>query len=245
MNHTWSKALDDDQVQGSYGTFYGGNPVLDPNNLHNEYGRSDVDVRNRFVGTLLWKPQIIQNNVFMKHGLDGFTFSGTATEQTGFPIVAGMFTPGSVLKSNPPAADGNIYGGAISSGSGFPTTGRPPQIQRNSLPGPGIHNLDFRLTRDIPIHEKISMQIIGEAFNLTNHMIVTGVNSAYSALLYPTAAAGAACAAGNQVPDGSQFAGCITPYTPSSPAQAFGAPNSTNSILYGPRQLQLSAKLFF
>ena len=52
---------------------------IDPNNLGGEYGRSDLDLRNRFVGTLLWKPTILSSNPWMKHGLDGFTFSGTAT----------------------------------------------------------------------------------------------------------------------------------------------------------------------
>jgi hypothetical protein len=242
LNHTWSKALDDDQVQGAYGTFYGGNPVLDPNNLHNEYGRSDLDVRNRFVGTVLWKPDVMKDNPWMKHGVDAFTFSGTATESTGFPIVAGMNTPGAILASSPAAADGNIYGGAISSGSGFATTGRPPQIQRNSLPGPGIRNIDFRVTRDIPIHEKIYLQFIGEAFNVMNHQIVSGVASTYSTLNYPGKGG---CPATTSVPTDSQFAGCITPFVASNPASVFGAPTSTSSTLYGPRQLQLSAKLFF
>ena len=58
VNYTWSKALDDDQVSGTYGTFYGGNPVLDPNNLKGEYGRSDLDVRNRFVGSLVYQPML-------------------------------------------------------------------------------------------------------------------------------------------------------------------------------------------
>ncbi|HEY3704900.1 MAG TPA: carboxypeptidase regulatory-like domain-containing protein [Terracidiphilus sp.] len=242
LNHTWSKALDDDQVQGAFGTFYGGNPVLDPNNLHNEYGRSDLDVRNRFVGTVLWKPEIMKDNPWMKHGLDAFTFSGTATESTGFPIVASMNTPGAVLSGTPGAADGNIYGGAISSGSGFATTGRPPQIQRNSLPGPGLRNIDFRVTRDIPIHEKIYLQFIGEAFNVLNHQIISGVATTYSTLNY---AGKGGCPATASVPDGSQFAGCITPFTTNVPTSVFGAATSTSSVLYGPRQLQVSGKLFF
>jgi hypothetical protein len=245
LNHTWSKALDDDQVQGAFGTFYGGNPVLDPNNLKNEYGRSDLDVRNRFVGTLLWKPEILKDNPWMKHGLNAFTFSGTATEASGFPIVASMSTPGAVLKSTPAAADGNIFGGAMSSSSGAPTTGRPPQIQRNSQPGPGIHNIDFRVTRDVPIHEKIYMQFIGEAFNILNHQIISGVATTYSSLAYPSATQGAACSSSTAVPDGSQFAGCITPFAASNPASVFGAPTGSNTLLYGPRQLQVSAKLFF
>ena len=253
MNHTWAKALDDDQVQGAYGTFYGGNPVVDPNNLKAEYGRSDIDMRNRFVGTLLWKPTFMPNNLLMKYGLDGFTFSGTATESTGFPIVASMSGTVSSLWSvkgltSPPksatAADGNIYGGTMSSSSGAATTGRPPQIARNSQPGPGVRNIDFRITRDVPIHERISMQIIGEAFNLTNHEIVSGVNSTYSTYTGPTATTGA-CPATTTVPTGSYFWGCITPFVATQASSAFGKPTGTNTLLYGPRQLQVSAKLFF
>ena len=253
LNHTWSKALDDDQVQGAFGTFYGGNPVLNPNNLQAEYGRADIDMRNRFVGTVLWKPTIKASNRWMKEGLDGFTFSGTATESTGFPIVASMSGTVSSLWSvkglaSPPksatAADGNIYGGTMSSSSGAATTGRPPQIGRNSQPGPGVRNVDFRVTRDIPIHEKVYLEFIGEAFNLANHPIISSVNSTYSTYTGPTAATGA-CPANTAVPTGSYFWGCITPFVASAPAAAFGKESGTNSVLYGPRQLQLSAKLFF
>jgi Carboxypeptidase regulatory-like domain/TonB dependent receptor len=241
MNYTWSKALDDDQVAGTYGTFYGGNPVLDPNNVRGEYGRSDLDMRNRFVGTVLYKPSVMEGNPWMKYGIDGFTFSGTATESTGQPIVAGV--SGSVPFGSGATAqdDGNIYGGSMSSGSGAATMGRPPQIQRNSQPGPGVRNIDFRITRDVPIHERVSLQIIGEAFNLMNHELVSGVNSTYSSFSSPSAS----CSASGSLPTGSTFYGCFTPYTPSAAYQAFGAKSTTNSVLYGPRQLQLSAKLFF
>lgn len=241
FNYTWAKALDDDMVSGTYGTFYGGNPVLDPNNVRGEYGRSDLDMRNRFVGTVLWTPSFREGNKWMKESIDGFTFSGTATESTGLPIVATV--SGSVPFGSGAAAqdDGNIYGGAMSSGSGAATMGRPPQIQRNSQPGPGVRNIDFRVTRDVPIHEKVSMQFIGEAFNLMNHEIVSGVNTTYSAFSSPSAS----CTATGAVPAGSSFYGCFTPYSPSAAYEAFGAKNTTNSVLYGPRQLQLSAKLFF
>ncbi len=45
---------------------------------------------------------------------------------------------------------------------------------------PGFNNLDFRISRDVPIHESIKLQFTGEAFNLLNHRIITGVNSTYS-----------------------------------------------------------------
>ena len=241
-NYTYSKALDDDMVSGAFGTFFGGNPVLDPNNLKGEYGRSDIDMRNRFVGTVLWKPMILEGDKWMKQSLDAFTFAGTATESTGFPIVASMSGTVSTLTGTPAGADGNIFGGAMSSSSGAATTGRPPQIQRNSEPGPGTRNIDFRVTREIPIHDKLSMQFIGEAFNLMNHEIVSSVNSTFSTYYAPGKGG---CAASTSVPAGSSYYGCIVPYAASSPSSAFGTKTGTNTTLYGPRQIQVSAKLFF
>jgi hypothetical protein len=184
-----------------------------------------------------------QNRV-IRQTINGFTFSGTATESTGFPIVASMNTPASVIKSTPAAADGNIYGGAMSSSSGAPTTGRPPEIARNSRPGPGVRNIDFRVTREVPIREQMHFEFIAEAFNLMNHTIISGVNTAFATQLAPTTTPGGACPVA-AVPDGSQFAGCIVPFTSSTPSGAFGVMTSTNSLLYGPRQLQLSGKFFF
>jgi hypothetical protein len=244
LNYTWARAMDDDQVAGTYGTFYGGNPVLDPNNLMAEYGRSDLDMRNRFTGTLVWQPMFMQGNPWMKQGLDGFVFSGSATESTGLPIVAGVAGSVPAGSGATAQADGGIYGGAMSSGSGAPTMGRPPEIQRNSQPGPGLRDIDFRVTRDIPIHERASFQVIGEAFNLLNQKIIAGVNSTYAQYFAP-GAKGSSCPATASVPAGSSFDGCIGPYTPSSAYEDFAQPNTTNSILWGPRQLQISAKLIF
>jgi hypothetical protein len=61
-------------------------------------------------------------------------------------------------------ADGNIYGGAMSSSSGSATTSRPPQIGRNSIYAPGYNNLDFRIAHNIPIQESIYMQFSADAF---------------------------------------------------------------------------------
>jgi hypothetical protein len=239
LNYTWAKALDDDMVSGAYGAFYGGNAVLDPNNIKAEYGRSDIDMRERFIGTVLWKPAIMEGNRWMKQGLDEFTFSGTATESTGFPIVA------SVSGSVTGGAEGGIYGGAMSSGSGASTMGRPPQIQRNSQAGPGVRNIDFRITREVPLHNRVSMQFIGEAFNLTNHQIVSAENTTFSTYTAASTAKTPTSCAVATVPTGSTFNGCITPYVASSTAGAFGVKTGTNSVLYGPRQIQVSAKLFF
>jgi hypothetical protein len=129
----------------------------------------------------------------------------------------------------------------MSSGSGSATTGRPPQIGRNSINGPGFNDLDFRVSRNVPIHDKIYIQFVGEAFNAVNHTIITSVNSTYSTF---TAASTASCAATTAAPAGSTLQGCIAPNSATG-ISAFGAMSGTNNQLYGPRQLQVSAKLFF
>ncbi len=242
-NYTWAKATDTDQVQGAFGTFYGGNTVLDPNNVRAENGLSDLDVRSRFVLSLVYQPQLFHDNKWAKQIIDGFVFSGTETASAGQPIVASM--SGTVYNgsSSSYGSAGGIYGGAMSSSSGAATTGRPPQIGRNSIIGPGFNNLDFRISRDVPIHENIKLQFIGESFNLVNHRIITGVNSTYSTYVAATATS-TTCSTKSAAPAGSPVQGCITPFAGTGTA-AFDAPSSTNNTLYGPRQLQVSAKLFF
>ena len=72
-------------------------------------------------------------NKIVKNSLDDFAFSGDDLASGGQPIFLGMIGTiysGSTANSATPnasyAADSGIYGGAISSGSGRPTTGRPP-----------------------------------------------------------------------------------------------------------------------
>jgi len=242
LNYTWAHAVDDDQVAGNGGTFYGGNPPLDPNNIRAEQGNSDLDIRNRFVGTAVYKPQFFADSKLFKYGIDPFTFSGTYVAQGGLPVVAAMSGyPGSSSSSTALAgADGGVTGAVMSSGSGTATAGRPPQIGRNSQRGPGLQDLDFRVSRDIPIHESIKLQFMAEAFNIVNHRIITSVNSTYSTYVAP----GSTCSASSAtVAPGGSFGGCLVPYV--SATAGFDTPSGTNNLLYGPRQLQVSAKLFF
>jgi len=244
-NYTWAHASDTGQVGGANGTFYGGDVPLDPNNLRAENGLSDTDIRNRFTGSFVYQPRILRDNKMVKNVLDDFMFSGSVIASGGQPIFLGMSGTVYSGSTSPTSygAEGNIYGGAMSSSFGGATTGRPPQIGRNSIIGPGYSDFDFRITRNIPIHEKISMQVVGEAFNLLNHTIITSVNTTHS--LYTTASAtSAACPAGQTTSDGTVVQGCISP-NPATGVSQFGAMSGSNNALYGPRQLQITAKLFF
>ena len=252
LNYTWAKSTDTSAVNGANGTFYGGDAPLDPNNIRAENGLSDVDVRNRFTLTMVYQPHLFESSKIVKHVLDDFIFSGSEIASAGQPIYLGM--SGTVYSGSTSATsygdDGGIYGGAISSGSGSPTTGRPPQIQRNSIIGPGFNDFDFRLSRNIPLWEKTYLQFSADAFNLLNHRIVTGVNGTYSQYAAASGSATSACstaagtATAGTVPGGSTLQGCISPYSGTG-LSAFGAVSSTGNGLYTARQMQFSAKLFF
>ena len=244
-NYTWAHATDTGQVGGANGTFYGGDVPLDPNHIQRENGPSDIDIRNRFALSFYYKPQIMLGNKIVKYALDDFAFSGGDLASGGQPIflgVSGTIYSGSTNASSY-AADSGIYGGAISSGSGLPTSGRPPQIGRNSIYMPGFNNLDFRITRSIPIHDQIQLQVVGEAFNLLNHTVVTGVNSTYSTYISSSATT-PTCSTTAAAPSGSVVQGCFEPYTGVG-INAFRVTSGTNNALVGPRQLQISAKFTF
>jgi hypothetical protein len=239
MNYTWERATDTGQVQGSFGTFYGGDTPLDPNNVRGENGLSDIDVRNRMTLSFVYQPKIMEGNVWVKNILDDFQFSGDDTASAGQPISLSM--SGTISGG----AEGNIYGGAMSSSSGSSTTGRPPQIGRNSIVGPGFNNLDFRVSRNVPIHESTYLQFAAEAFNLVNHQIITSVQGGYSSYLGTGVKSGAYTCSSLAPPTGSTAGGCIVPST-STGLNIFGTTSNTSSSnLYTARQLQVSAKLFF
>ncbi|HEY4358669.1 MAG TPA: carboxypeptidase regulatory-like domain-containing protein, partial [Acidobacteriaceae bacterium] len=245
-NYTWSRATDTGQVQGNNGTFYGGDAPLDPNNIRGENGPSDIDIRNRFTISFVYQPHLFESNKIAKHILDDFIFSGADIASAGQPIFLGM--TGTVFSgSTSPTSygdDGGIYGGAISSGSGGATTGRPPQIGRNSIVGPGFNDFDFRLSRNFPIYEKIYLQFSADAFNLLNHKIITSVNGSYSTFLAPLATSSTEKCGVIAAPTGSTQQGCIVPFTGTG-LSAFGVASGTNNGLYSARQAQFSAKLFF
>ena len=221
INHTWSKAIDGGQVPGQFGTFNGTDTILDPFNLKNpatlsEYSRSDLDMRNRFVGSIVWAPRFSIANHYASLAANGWGLSGTATLQTGLPLTAGM-------SGN---ASGGIEGGATGGAVGnspSPSAGRAPQFRRNSFPSNGVRNIDARLSREFAIHENIKMQVFVEAFNVVNRKQILSYNT--TAFQY------------NNTTD-------IIPFVTNA-ASAFGSPSSTSSTLYGPRQMQFTAKLFF
>ncbi|MGB8473270.1 MAG: carboxypeptidase regulatory-like domain-containing protein [Candidatus Acidiferrum sp.] len=227
-NYTLSKSIDNGQVIGTNGTFNGTDTPLDPFNQKQENALSDLDQRQRFVSSVYWVPPFknIQNKP-ARLLLNGFAFGGIVTIASANPVTG--FVSGGPFG----VPDGGVTGGEVSSFGGF-TGGRVPYVGRNTFSGPTtLRTVDFRISRDIPIHETIKLQLVGEAFNLFNHTNFTSVLT--NAANFTARSASAASSCYNVVHAND----CLVARTD------FLRPSATGNSIYGARQLQVSIKLLF
>jgi hypothetical protein len=221
LNYTLSKATDGGQVPGQYGTFYGTDSPVDPMSRKLEYGPSDLDQRHRFTGSFVWTPTIKTGSKAGDLVLNGFALSSIVTMTTGQPIT------GSISNYPSGGQDGGLTGGVVSN-SGGNIGGRPNWIARNSYNLPNFYNVDLRLSRAFKLTERAQLRLAGEAFNLFNS---TNIVSLLTGQYNFTAAGSGACA--------SHTNACLVPNA------SFLAPSGSSNGLYGPRQLQVSARFEF
>jgi hypothetical protein len=126
--------------------------------INADWGRSDLDIRHRFVFSPVYEIGAVQNdNVFARHLLGNWTFSGIVTLQSGFAH--------SALIAGDANRDGN------------PSTDRVPGTERNGFTTPNVYIFDARVTKTFKFGESYSLSILGEAFNLFNRSNVATVNT--------------------------------------------------------------------
>ena len=111
--------------------------------------------------------------------VSGWQLSGGLTEQSGPPwnVVIGFDESGNTIANQRPnivLPRDNIYTGNINqwvnpAAFTLPAPGTFGNLQRDSLHGPGISNLDFSVLKDTRITEKVRLQFRAEFFNILNH----------------------------------------------------------------------------
>jgi hypothetical protein len=221
LNYTYSTATDGGQVPGQYGTFYGTDSPVDPKSRKLEYGPSDLDQRHRFTGSFVWTPAIKTGSKTGDLLLNGFALSSIATLTTGQPVT------GSISGFPSGAPDGGLTGGVVSN-SGGSIGGRPNWIARNAYNLPNFYSVDLRLSRAFKLTERAQLRLAGEAFNLFNRTNIVSLNTTQ----YNFTNAGSGACAGHTN-------ACLNPNA------SFLAPTGSSNGLYGPRQLQISARFEF
>ena len=126
--------------------------------INSDWGRSDLDIRHRFVFSPVYEIGTVQTgNAFARNLASNWTFSGIITLQSGFAY--------SALIAGDINRDGN------------PSTDRVPGTERNGFTTPSVYIFDTRVTKGFKFGEKYSLSILAEAFNLFNRSNIATVNT--------------------------------------------------------------------
>jgi len=205
LTHNFSYAI---SYTWSHSIDDGPNPsfVLIPQdsaNFREERASSADDARHRFVGNATFASPATWNPV-----LRNFTFSTIVTLQSPqyFTKYAGFDVNGDVFGNNDRVG------------------GEP----RNTFKGDSLQTVDIRLERAFPLHERLSLQLMAEAYNLMNTVNVHYFNTNYGAADFCPADPGApGCFMAPQL------------YREGSPNPLYGTP----SAVFNPRQLQFVARI--
>jgi hypothetical protein len=222
-SYTWSHSLDYGASASTNLTASSGFNMFQPNNVGLEYGNSYVNVPNRFVlNMVLNSPWHVKGRL---HCLaDGWQMSPIFAAQNGLPY--SISTSGS--------APGLLSNGGGMNGSdgrfGIDVLGR------NTFRLPGTQDLDLRISKSISIKEKVSLEFLGEAYNLFNHFnaqtaSATGYTVTKSGTITDTTGAVQSCS--NATP-------CLSYNTAFSTITA-----ANNTYAYWTRQIQIGVRLKF
>jgi hypothetical protein len=219
-SYTWSHALDFNQNQSTQPS---SNQPLDPNgSLRSQYGNSAFNVPNRFVGYATIKyPKFFSGA--KSYLLDGWNLNPLVQLQNGLPysLATTSFPSSASISSG--------WNGAGGSPSYIPVLGRNTFTLRRAAV------FDLRLEKQTQLHEKYTLQLLAECFNVFNHQNYTGVNSTGYTF------------GGSTIGDTDK--GYTGPQTYSTQLQynpSFGSYTNANSnYAYSPRQVQIAARLTF
>jgi carboxypeptidase family protein len=184
-NYTWAHAIDDasDGFHFQQGEFpFPANSFF----LGREKGNSSFDVRNRVVLNYIAELPLGRGKNHLRSGvigrvLEGWSLSGIATLQSGFPFEifeSGVDSDGTGAQqrasyatnpTNIPFAPGLPVTGPNLGLFTFPLFGGPGTVRRNTFYGPGYTTLDTVVTKNIKFTERLGLEFRSEFYNIFNH----------------------------------------------------------------------------
>ncbi len=190
-SYTWSHAIDD--VSGAPLPVAGFLPSTVYNaNYRTDQASSPFDQRHRVVVNWTWQPRLARgNSLAARYLLNGWSLSGIGTfassrYETPLVQVNGQQFLGVTM----------AYTSSLTGMGGW---SRAPFLPASSLPTGPQYDVDARISRAIPVTERIRARLMLEAFNTFNTQFTTSVNQvayvATSGVLHPVAGLGAGNAA--------------------------------------------------
>jgi hypothetical protein len=237
--YTWSHALDEVSE-------YRGQVLDDAFNLKADYGNSDFDTRHLFtvsgtydVPKAPWATSSLTKRVF-----NDWQISSVMNFHKGQPSDETL--SGLVLLGNPYAGVSHKFDpsfgtqwwnpAAFCSPGGTACPGAA-NLSRNKFTGPGFGDVDLSFIKNIPITERVRVQLRADFFNLLNRInLASGVG-----------AVGSTCAPPSPVPPATKTTGiCTTASGFGQVTDTIGDFNGAPAIGPGEaRNIQLVAKIIF
>ncbi len=160
-SYTLSKAKDSKPDQTSVVPGGGDDAKIAQNqfDLSGEYGRSDLDVRHRFIFSPVYETGTFKHsdNKIVRALLSDYILTGIFTAQSGIAY--------SALVSGDPNADG------------ITSTDRVPGTKRNQFSTPSTYQVDMRVGKIIRFGERYRLSLFAEGFNIFNRSNVQSVNN--------------------------------------------------------------------
>lgn len=181
--YTWAHALDMD-------TDYRHVLPLDSTNLKEEYGNSDFDTRHNFTSFFTYDvPKAGWAHGWSDRLVNGWQVSTLLSFHSGQPF-GGSPRPGLNVTGDPFAGVSHAFhksgvtwinpavfctpGAAGCSGPSDPHG----NLTRNKYYGPGFQDVDLSIIKNIPLRERLKIQLRAEMYNLFNHVnLVSGTGA--------------------------------------------------------------------
>lgn len=175
--YNYSKSLDDasDGIDFTPGAAF----PQDSTDIPAERGPSTFDTRHRFTGAANY--DVPYWHVLPRALGTGWALNWIASFQSGRPIpittvndTTGRFyfnqRPNVVPGVNPILPNWNPFTGYLNANAfAQPAQGTFGDLGRDSIYGPGYSNLDFSVTKNTKIYERLNLQLRAEFFNIFNH----------------------------------------------------------------------------
>ena len=218
-NYTWSHALDFNQNAQS-GTSI--NSWLNPYAAARQnYGTSQFNVGNRFVGYVLYSFPNLQTGKALKYLTNGWSLNDTFQMQNGLPYSATINS-------------GYNSSAALNSGTwnGVPGVFYIPVIGLNTYQVPRPIVDDLRLQKQFTFRNRYNLQLNADMYNVANHENFSTSDINQAAYSYTSTSSGAS----------------TLTYLPSTArGVGFGSHSTANDsgFLYTPREIQIQARLEF
>jgi hypothetical protein len=182
--YTWAKSMDDGDTLNASGAANAEGLAEDAHNLKLDWGRSGFDVRNAAtINVVDALPYGRNGNIRGANGLflGGWNVAGIFNYQGGLPFAPELsFNPsnnGDTTNPVRPSLNPNFHGKIITGNPNqyfvptafvVPQAGTYGNLQRDSLTGPAVTELDTSLYKTVHLAERLNLQLRGDAFNILN-----------------------------------------------------------------------------